>query len=542
MAAVILAAGMGKRMKSTLPKVMHEAAGLPMVAYPVQAAFDAGASRVVVVVGHGRELVEQFLHDRFGDRVSFAVQTEQLGTAHAVLQAKQALAGFDGPILILYGDVPLVPADLLSDLATTFRQSGAALALATCELEDPIGYGRILRNKSKQIVGIREHRDCSKKELQLCEVNPGLYIVDRAFLFEALASLSSGNSQGEFYLTDVVASAAKRKGGVAGIPADAASLRGVNDRAELARADEAMRARITRNWMLQGVTLRDPGTTFIGPDVQLGVDTFLGAGVHLRGGTKIGTGVQIDAGCVITDTEIGDRAVLLPYTIVSDSRVGQGARLGPFAHIRPASDIGQDAHVGNFVELKKTVLGRGSKANHLAYLGDGMVGKDVNVGAGTIFCNYDGFGKWTTTLDDGCFIGSDSQLVAPIRIGKGAYVGTGSTVTMDVPDGALAIGRAHQVNKEGYAEKIKAKLRARKEEEAQRKAALAALVGAQATATAAAAPSAGSAPPAPARPVAPVAPAAKVAAAAPAGSGSRKRPSPPASSKKKKSPDSRSRR
>jgi len=533
MAAVILAAGLGKRMRSDLPKVMHEAAGLPMVAYPVQAAFDAGASRVVVVVGHGRELVEKFLADRFGDRVSFAVQKEQLGTAHAVLQAKQALASFDGPILILYGDVPLVPADLLSDLATTFRQSHAALALATCELEDPIGYGRILRDAKKHIIGIREHRDCSKQELAIREVNPGLYIVDRAFLFKALGSLSSGNAQGEFYLTDVVAKAAK-KGGVAGVPADAAMLRGVNDRAELARADEAMRARITRKWMVQGVTLRDPATTFIGPDVEIGPDTILGAGVHLRGGTRVGTGVQIDVGTVITDTEIGDRAVLLPYTIVTDSRVGTGARLGPFAHVRPHSDIGPDAHVGNFVELKKTVLGKGSKANHLAYLGDGMVGQDVNVGAGTIFCNYDGFGKWTTTLEDGCFIGSDSQLVAPLRIGKGAYVGTGSTVTMDVPDGALAIGRARQVNKEGYAEKVRARLKARKEEEAARKAAITALVRDPALAGGAGPASAG-----PAGPAAPAKPA-KAAKPAPAsaGSGSRTRPSAPA----KKSSGSRSRR
>ena len=519
MAAVILAAGLGKRMKSNLPKVMHEAAGLPMVVYPVQAAFDAGASRVVVVVGHGRELVEKLLVDRFGDRVSFALQAEQLGTAHAVLQAKQQLAKFDGPILILYGDVPLVPADLLSDLATTYRQSGADLALATCMLDDPIGYGRILRDPSKRIVGIREHRDCSKSELAIHEVNPGLYIADRAFLFASLGRLSSKNAQGELYLTDVVALAAK-KGGVAGVPADAASLRGVNDRAELARADEAMRARITRNWMLRGVTLRDPVSTFIGPDVQIGVDTVLGAGVHLRGGTKIGSAVRIDVGCVIVDTEIADGAEVLPYTLVTDSRVGQGARLGPFSHIRPASDIGPGAHVGNFVELKKTVLGPNSKANHLAYLGDGMVGSDVNVGAGTIFCNYDGFGKWTTTLEDGAFIGSDSQLVAPIRIGKGAYVGTGSTVTMDVPDGALAIGRARQVNKEGYAAQVMARLKARKEEAERARAAVLALAANPALAAG----------PAPAPAVAAQA-TGKVAAPAPARSGPGSRRRRPASSK-----------
>jgi len=296
-------------------------------------------------------------------------------------------------------------------------------------------------------------------------VNPGFYVVDRAFLFDGLGKLSTKNAQGELYLTDVVALAAK-KGVVAGVMTDAAPLQGVNDRAELARADAAMRARIARNWMVSGVTMRDPATAFIGPDVQLAGDVVLGPCVHLRGRTRVGAGTRIDAGSVLTNAVVGEGAELLPYSIVTDSEVGDRARLGPFCHVRPASRIGADAHVGNFVELKKTILGPGSKANHLAYLGDGVVGKDVNVGAGTIFCNYDGFGKWTTTLEDGAFIGSDSQLVAPVRVGKGAYVGTGTTVTMDVPDGALAIGRARQTNKEGYAERIRERLKTRKAEAA----------------------------------------------------------------------------
>ncbi|MBI2894129.1 MAG: bifunctional UDP-N-acetylglucosamine diphosphorylase/glucosamine-1-phosphate N-acetyltransferase GlmU [Deltaproteobacteria bacterium] len=465
-AAVVLAAGLGKRMRSSLPKVMHEVAGLPMVAFPVQAAFEAGASRVVVVTGHGRADVESFLRRRFGHKVAFALQAEQLGTAHAVLQARRAIEDFDGPILILYGDVPLVPPDLLSDLATSFREKGAMLALATCHLDDPLGYGRILRGDAGRIVAIREHKDCSDAELRIKEVNPGLYVVDRRYLYGSLGSLSANNAQGELYLTDLVELAA-RKGLVVGVEAEAAPLRGVNDRAELARAEVAMRARIARRWMLAGATLRDPASTFIGPDVEIGVDTVIGARVELRGCTRVGNRCRVDVGCVVTDTEVNDGAELLPYSVVTESRIGKAARIGPFAHLRPSSDIGEQAHVGNFVELKKTVLGAGSKANHLAYLGDGVVGEDVNVGAGTIFCNYDGFGKYTTTLEDGCFIGSDSQLVAPVRVGKGAYVGTGSTITMDVPDGALAIARAHQVNKEGYAEKVRARLKAKKAEAAQ---------------------------------------------------------------------------
>jgi len=456
-AAVVLAAGQGTRMKSALPKVLHPIAGRPMVCWPIEAALDAGAERVVVVLGHGKEAVEDALRADFGGDVETALQAEQRGTGHAVQCAIPALADYDGPVVILYGDVPLIEPEAIAALVDA--RGEAPLSLLTCRAADPTGYGRILR-EGGAVVAIREQKDCSDAERAIDEINPGLYAAGAAFLREALGGLSDDNAQGELYLTDIVATAAKG-GGARGVDWPLESLQGVNDRAQLADATAVMRRRVATRHARAGVTIRDLSRVDIDHRVTIEADAVLEPGVVLRGQTRVGAGAHLDVGCVITDSTIAAGAYLKPYSVVSESEVGERAEVGPFSHLRPGSVMKAKSKVGNFVEMKKTVLGEGSKANHLAYLGDGRIEKDVNVGAGTIFCNYDGFQKHLTVLEEGCFIGSDSQLVAPITVGKGAYVGTGTTVTKNVPADALAVGRAKQQNKEGYASRLRGRLQAK---------------------------------------------------------------------------------
>ncbi len=459
--AIVLAAGQGTRMKSKLPKVMHPLLGQPMVSYPVQAALDAGAQRVVCVVGHGAEVVTKALHERFGTRVTTALQPEQRGTGDAARCGQAALADFDGWLLILYGDSALLTSHALRALIAHAKAGPGPLGLLTATLPDATGYGRILRDAQGKIMRIREQKDCSSDEAAIREWNPGVYVIRASFFRESIGKLTTNNAQGELYLTDLVALAAVA-GGVAGLAWDAAELHGVNDRSELVQREHDLQLRIARAHMKAGVTIRDPERTRIEPAVVIEADAVIEAGVELRGKTRIAADAHIDVGCVVTDSVVGQGAKLLPHSVATESVIGAGARIGPFAHLRPGTELGKDVHIGNFVETKKTRVGQGSKANHLAYLGDGVIGQDVNVGAGTIFCNYDGFNKHTTVLDDGSFIGSDSQLVAPVRVGKGAYVGTGTTVTMDVPDDALAIGRARQVNKLGLASRLRGRLQAAK--------------------------------------------------------------------------------
>jgi bifunctional UDP-N-acetylglucosamine pyrophosphorylase/glucosamine-1-phosphate N-acetyltransferase len=458
-ASIVLAAGQGTRMKSALPKILHPLAGRPMIAYPVQAALDAGAERVVVVVGHGRAEVEAELAARFDARVQIAVQPEQRGTGDAARCGAEPLADYRGVFLIHYGDCPLITPAALQALHAASCAADGPLALLTATVADATGYGRILRDGAGRVTGIREHKDCSDAERAIREFNPGVYAIRAPFFRRAVAELATDNAQGELYLTDLVAMGA-RGGGVADVAWNAAELEGINDRLDLAARERDLRLRIAHALARSGVTLREPDSAFIDADVVVEPDATLEPNVHLRGRTRIGAGARIDTGCVLTDVEVAAGAQLLPYTVASQSRIGEGARVGPFSHLRPDSELGPDTHVGNFVELKKTTFGRGSKANHLAYLGDGVVGEGVNVGAGTIFCNYDGFGKYVTVLEDGVFIGSDSQLIAPVTVGKDAYVATGSTVTQDVPADSLAIGRARQVNKDKLAPRLKEKLRA----------------------------------------------------------------------------------
>ena len=447
---IILAAGQGTRMKSSLPKVLHAVAGAPMVFWSIDAALAAGSDSVVLVVGHGREAVTESVRARFGERVRFAVQTEQRGTADAVRAGMTEVPGDAREVLITYGDVPCVPARALDALVAA--RGSAPLAMITTEVADPTGYGRVLRDDQGRIRAIREHKDCSAAERAVRCVNPGLYAADRAFLAASLGRIGSTNAQGEFYLTDLVAIAAD-EGGVADLPWEPTPLRGVNDRAELAAAEAQLWDRVADEHRRAGSTISVGAR--IDRDVVVAPGVTIAANVTLRGHTSLGTGTFVDTGCVLEDAAIGEGVLLKPYTLVTRCEVHDGAQLGPFAHLRPESVVEAGAHVGNFVELKKTRLGKGAKANHLAYLGDGVIGPRANVGAGTIFCNYDGFRKHVTTLEEGAFVGSNSSLVAPVTIGRNAYVGSGSVITRDVPEDALAIGRAKQENKEGYGRRLR---------------------------------------------------------------------------------------
>ena len=460
--ALILAAGQGTRMKSALPKVLHEIAGRPLVAWPVIAAKKAGAKKTVVVLGYGKEQVEASLRARFQDDVVTALQPEPKGTGHAVQCGLSALANDSGYVVILYGDCPLLHAGVVTSLVNAAATSGKKVALLTGTLADPTGYGRMIRDDAGNVIAIREHKDCTPKEREIHEVNPGVYCIDLAFLRHAIAGLNTNNAQGELYLTDIVADAA-REGGVASLSWEMDDLRGINDRYELSLVASTMRERIAKAHGANGVTIRDPKTAYIDGDVVIEEDATIEANVTLRGKTTIGKRAIIDVGAVLENVVVHEGARLKPYTVGTDSEIGTSAQIGPFSHLRPKTKLANDVHIGNFVETKATSLGARSKANHLAYLGDGVIGEDVNVGAGTIFCNYDGVLKHTTTLEDGVFIGSDSQLVAPVTVGRGAYVGTGTTVTKDVPADALAIGRARQENKEGYAIKLRALLKAKKD-------------------------------------------------------------------------------
>jgi bifunctional UDP-N-acetylglucosamine pyrophosphorylase/glucosamine-1-phosphate N-acetyltransferase len=457
--AIVLAAGQGTRMKSALPKVMHAVSGLPILHYGVQAALDAGCEEVVVVVGHGRQVVEEYLARAFpADRVRTTVQEQQRGTGDAARVGLAAVRRPVASILVMNGDVPLVRGDdLRAVLALLDVEKAPALSFAVCVVEDPTGYGRVMRKDGK-VVFIREHRDLrDAEERAVCEINAGIYAANVALLREALATLVPNNAQGELYLTDIVPFACNAGERVATVELGADVLAGVNDREQLEQVDRAMQARIVRHWRTAGASVREGAR--IETPVVLEPDVTVESGAVLRGKTHVRRGASVDVGCVLTGVDVGEGAVVKPYSVATEARIGARAHIGPFAHLRPDSDVGDEAHVGNFVETKKTRMGKGAKANHLAYLGDGVIGAGANVGAGTIFCNYDGVRKHTTTIGEGAFIGSDSQLVAPVTVGAGAYVATGTTVTRDVPADALAIGRAKQENKEGYATRLRARLK-----------------------------------------------------------------------------------
>lgn len=449
-------------MKSARAKVLHELCGKSMLHHVLRAAFDGGVTNAIVVVGFDAENVKSSLAS-WGERVTTVLQAEQRGTGHAVGCALPALGASASQALVLCGDTPLLQSDdvakLVAALSSAAHES-AAIALLTCEVADPTGYGRILRDAHGKVSGIREHKDCAPEERAIREINPAMYAVRAAFLREAVPKLTPNNAQGELYFTDVVAQAAAAGGAVGIVVQDPSSLVGINDRAQLHSAELVMGRAIRDRLRKSGVTIHEHVRVDAGVVVE--ADAVLEQAVVLRGDTVVGRGAFIDVGCVLTDVIVEAGARLQPYSIATKSKIGPKAQIGPFSHLRPDSEIHEDAHIGNFVETKKTVVRKGAKANHLAYLGDGDIGEGANIGAGTIFCNYDGFKKHKTEIAAGAFIGSDSQLIAPIRIGVGAYVATGTTVTKNVPDDGLAIARVKQENKEGYASKLKARLKAGK--------------------------------------------------------------------------------
>jgi bifunctional UDP-N-acetylglucosamine pyrophosphorylase/glucosamine-1-phosphate N-acetyltransferase len=447
---VILAGGKGTRMKSTLPKVLHRAAGRPLIDYALATAGALNPASTVIVVGHQAETVRAALANRPG--LQFAVQEPQLGTGHALLQTEPFLARRTGTLVLLSGDVPLLRKSTLEALIRRHEDRGAAATVLTAHVDEADGYGRIVRNDHGEVMAIVEHRDATPEQRTAREINSGIYAFDLAPLFDALRRIEAANAQGEYYLPDLVGIYRKDGRTVEAVAApDAREVLGVNSRRELATVSVQIRDRRNDALMEAGVTLVDPATTWVGPDVTVGEDTILHPSVYLEGATRIGEGCVIHAGVRIVDSTLGDGVVINNYCVIRESTIDPAAEVGPFAQLRPQSHVEEGAHVGNFVELKKTRLGKGSKANHLTYLGDATVGEKVNVGAGTITCNYDGVAKHPTVIEDGAFIGSDSQLIAPVRVGKGAYVAAGSSVTDDVPADALAIGRGRQVNKPGWA-------------------------------------------------------------------------------------------
>lgn len=457
--AIVLAAGQGTRMKSQRAKVLHELCGRSLLHHVLTATFDAGVKDAVVVIGFDAENVRASLAP-FGSRVRTALQSEQRGTGHAVQCALPEVGEGAQDVVVLCGDTPLLLASDVERLVQSIRTSSSdrVMSLLTAKVDDPRGYGRIVRDAAGEVVAIREDRDCSESERAINEFNPGMYAARTAFVRDAVAKLQPNNAQKELYFTDVIAQAAQKKGVVSVFVDDSSTLVGINDRAQLADAEAVMYERITRALRKSGVTVR--GDARVDAGVVVEPDATIERGVVLRGATTVRAGAFVDVGCVLTDVTVAASAKLQPYTVATKSTIGERAQIGPFSHLRPESEIHEDAHVGNFVETKKSVLRKGAKANHLAYLGDGDIGEGANIGAGTIFCNYDGFKKHKTEIGPGAFIGSDSQLVAPLKIGAGAYVATGTTVTKDVPEDALAIARVRQENKEGYASRLKARLKA----------------------------------------------------------------------------------
>jgi bifunctional UDP-N-acetylglucosamine pyrophosphorylase / glucosamine-1-phosphate N-acetyltransferase len=450
--AVILAAGEGKRMRSRQPKVLHRLCGRPLIGYPLRLA-RAVADRVVVVIGGDAEEVRAYLGTTgapgAGPEPVVVVQHERLGTGHAVLQAKDACG--DGPILVLPGDSPLLSAETIERLVDHHTRTGAAVTLLTAVVERPQGYGRVLRQAGK-VRGIVEDRDATDDQKKIDEIGVSVYCFDARRLWTALAEVRADNDQGEYYLTDVVDITARAGGRIeAVVAADAREALGVNDRVQLATVAAIHRTAVLERLMRGGVTVIDPASTYVDDTVCVDPDTVLYPNVVLEGRTTIGAGTTVGLGCHVRDCTIGERVELKPYCVLADAVVEEAAVLGPFCHLRPLAHVGPHAKIGNFVELKKSKIGRGAKVPHLSYVGDATVGEAVNVGAGTITCNYDGVAKHETRIGAGAFIGTNTSLVAPVTIGEGAYIGAGSTITKDVPPGALAVARGHQVVKEGWA-------------------------------------------------------------------------------------------
>jgi len=450
-AIAILAAGKGTRLKSRHPKVLHQVAGKALLEHVIAAAKRLAPARDIhAIIGHEAERVRQAVA-RTG--VRFVLQARQRGTGHALLVARPALEPYRH-VLVLSGDVPLIRPETLERLLAFHREQKAAMTILTAEVEDPTGYGRILRRRGDEVAAIVEQKSLRPAEAGIREINSGIYVFATQPLFAHLAKLTTENAHREYYLTDIAALLHAAREKVVALKAEAPEeILGINTRAELATLDAKLRRAKCDELMAAGVTIVRPETCLIDAQVRIGRDTVIEPFVQILGKSRVGSDCRIRSYSVLSDTELGNRVLVRPGCIVDGSRVGTGAVLGPYSHLRPGSEIGEEAHIGNFVETKMTRVGKGSKANHLSYLGDARIGAGVNIGAGTITCNYDGRQKHSTTIEDGAFIGSDATLIAPVRIGKRAYVGAGSSITGDVPADALAIARGRQVNKAGWVRK-----------------------------------------------------------------------------------------
>jgi bifunctional UDP-N-acetylglucosamine pyrophosphorylase/glucosamine-1-phosphate N-acetyltransferase len=444
LSVIILAAGQGTRMKSALPKVMHKLAGIPMLEHVYNRSLELGADDIHIVYGHGGE----HLHDYCSDfDVEWVLQDKQLGTAHAVEQASPHIDD-DHVVLILYGDVPLIKSKTLKTLINDVTQD--SIALLTVDLHDPAGYGRIIRD-GNNVVAIVEHKDATDAQKQIREVNTGILALYAGYLNSCLKKIENNNVQGEFYLTDIIELAVKDgKTVVTTQPDNAYEVEGVNDRNQLSRLERIKQLEMVEAIMADGITVADPARVDIRGKLDIGNDSFIDVNCIFEGNVSIGSNVTIGAGCVISDSTIGDGSYIKPYSVLEKAAIEKNVEVGPFARLRPGTRLKQNSRVGNFVEIKNTLLGTGSKANHLTYLGDSDIGSNVNIGAGTITCNYDGANKHKTIIKDGAFIGSDTQLVAPVTVGENSTIGAGSTITRDTEDGELTLSRTAQKTIKGW--------------------------------------------------------------------------------------------
>ncbi len=457
---VVLAAGQGTRMKYNLPKVLHPLGGRPLFLHVLRTAQRLNPNAVAIVIGHGAEAVRSAYA---GNDVAWILQEQQRGTGHAVLCAKEAFKGFKGEVIILSGDVPFIREQTLLMLVAHHRSRNAAVTLLTAFLDEPKGYGRILRDDHGNATGIVEEKDATPAQRGIREVNAGVYVVSASFAFAALSEVKNHNQQGEYYLPDIVAIGLAQRADIETVRVDdVREMLGVNTREELAFMEKDLRQSINKKWMLAGVTFKDPDTTYIEDGVTIGKDTVIGPNTQLRGKTVVGERCQIDGSAFLTDAQIGDEVHLRFSVVMTGCRVANGAIIGPFAHLRPGSNLGPNVHIGNFVETKEAKIGQGTKANHLTYLGDVTIGSEANIGAGTITCNYDGFHKYNTTIGDRVQVGSDTTLIAPVSLGDDVYVATASTVRHDVPAGALVYNQRDERVREGWTEQKRKKMKGSK--------------------------------------------------------------------------------
>ena len=449
--SVILAAGMGTRMKSKMPKVLHKVCGKPLSKWVIDASKAAGADKVCAVVGHKAETVKEVL----GDVCEFALQAEQKGTGHAVMQAIDVIKNSKGEVVILNGDTPLITAETINKAIEYHKNNGNQATVITAILDDATGYGRIVRDNDGSVLKIVEQKDASEEEKKINEVNSGMYVFDAQSLVYALDKITPNNAQGEYYLTDtleILLSAGKKIGGYA--ISDNDEIRGINDRVQLNEAEKIMQKRINEDHMRNGVTMRNPESVYIEDGVEIGNDTEICQNVTIKSGTKIGSDCVIGSGSMLDRAVIHDGVDVLS-SVILESEVDEGTHVGPFAYIRPNCHVGKEVKVGDFVELKNSNIDDGTKISHLTYIGDSDVGKRVNFGCGTVTCNYDGKKKYRTTIGDDCFVGCNTNFVSPINVGDGVYIAAGSTITEDIPENSLSIARARQVNKEGWKDKRK---------------------------------------------------------------------------------------